>query len=264
MKKRVLLGATLLSMLVLGASCNKEEVKPDAAVLYPSTVIKMGLDIHVTASSTAARIGGLSGATVTVKQNGKTYTATTDASGIASFGDLTEGSLSYYISASGFASVNDNLYLEYNGSLNLNGTNGNSTSGSSVAQTGTQTTSDVENVTLHKLGSSVSGFLLADLDGDGNGLTKALTTGTVVLTLDDTSIEPNVFTANVGTTGLYTFSNLPENVDYSLSTQNINIKIAENGVNPEHLLNTNFPSNKRFGTTLQVGQTDYKGVITLQ
>ena len=262
MKKRVLLGATLLSMLVLGASCNKEEVKPDAAVLYPSPVIKMGLDIHVTASSTAARIGGLSGATVTVKQNGKTYTATTDASGIASFADLTEGYVSYYVAMTGFASFNSSTYLSYTGDLNINGSNGNSTSGTSVAQSGTFVSTDVENVTLSKVGASVSGVLLADVDGSGAGKTAVLNSGTIVLSLDNKNLEPNVYETTV-TNGVYTFTNLPENVSYTLSTKNINATIPADDVIPAYSDNLNFQNADDNGTTPKVGQTAHRGPAIL-
>lgn len=261
MKKRVLLGATLLSMLVLGASCNKEEVKPDAAVLYPSPVVKIGLDIHVKASSVAgAKIGGLSGATVIVKQNGKSFTATTDESGIATFADLTEGDVSYFISGSGFAKINGSTSLYYDGSPDVNGTNGNSTNGSNVTVNNTQTSSVSLNVTLPRIGSNVSGVVMGDLDGNGPAQTTPITTGTIVLKFTNSGLEPNTYKATIGSGGVYSFTNLPENQSYELYTEGITSTIPATVNTPSYSLNLEIDQS---GQTPAIGRTTYNGISYL-
>lgn len=102
----------------------------------------------------------------------------------------------------------------------MNGTNGNSSTSSSVNVTNEQTTSYVTSVTLPRLGASVTGTLMADMDGSGSQSTAVLTTGTIQLKLDNVKFEPNVFTTTVSN-GVYTFSNLPEDLDYTLSTLDI-------------------------------------------
>ena len=263
MKKRVLLGTTLLSMLILGACSKEDAVAPTTAatVLYPSPVVKMGLDIHVKASSVAStsRVAGLSGATVTAKQNGKTFTATTDESGIATFADLTEGDVSYFVMSPGFAKINGITSLYYDGTPNVNGTNGNATSGS-VTVNNTQTYSESVSVTLSRLGASVSGVVMGDLDGSGAALTTTIPSGNIILKLNSTDIEPNVFKASISSGGVYSFSNLPEGQAYKLYTEGVNSTIPATTNTPSYSLNLDISFSS---TTPMVGKTQNNGISYL-
>ena len=273
MKKTILLGASLILIL---ASCKKDETATPVLVptpvatnvpvqLYPTPIVKIGLNIHVRSSSVngTARVAGLSGATVVAKQNGKSYTATTDESGIASFTDLTEGVVSYYVSQQGFAKINSSTKLSYSGTPNVSGTGGNTTGNGSVTVNNTQTSSSSVDVILPKLGSSVAGVVMGDLDGDGPANATVIPSGTIVLTFDNAAVEPNVYKATIASGGIYSFSNLPENLAFTLSTENINATNPASASTPTYLTNLMYAGADK-GTTPHVGQTNYRGIVTLK
>jgi hypothetical protein len=265
MKKVFVLGTVLSSLLFIGAcKSNDKEVVPAVVTqqLYPSPTVKIGFSVHVLASSESGRSAGLDGATVVVKQNGNTYSATTDESGIATFGGLTEGNVRWYVKKADFASVNGAATLTYGGTPVVDGANGTTTSGNSVTVNNEQTYSVTSQVTLPKIGASVSGVLLADLDGPGSGNAVVVPTGTVVLKISD-SYEPNTFTATVSG-GVYTFTGLPEGVGFTLSTLDIKSTTAAAGTNPQFTTNLNFSGSTDDGTTPMVGKTLLRGLVTLQ
>lgn len=274
MRKTILLAASLIFIL---ASCKKEESATPVLVptpvattvpvqLYPTPIVKIGLNIHVRSSSVngTARTAGLSGATVVAKQNGKSYTATTDESGIASFTDLTEGVVSYYVSQQGFAKINSNTRLSYSGTPTVNGSGGNATANNAVTVNNTQTSSSSIDVILPKLGASVAGVVMGDLDGSGPANATVIPSGSIVLTLDNNSIEPNVYKAVISSGGIYTFSNLPENVAFTLSTESINATTPASSSTPAFMTNLTFPFIADRGITPHVGQTNNRGLVNLQ
>ncbi|HTF80945.1 MAG TPA: hypothetical protein VL947_04455, partial [Cytophagales bacterium] len=183
MKKVLILGTVLSSLLFLGAcSASKKEVTPAPTVVeqnFPNPTVKIGLTIHVLASSEAARSAGLDGAKVIAKQNGNTYQGTTDESGIVTFGDLKEGYVSYYVTKAGYAKINGLIELEYDGTPIVNG--GNGTAGSDVTVNNEQFYAISEVATLPRLGASVSGVLMADLDFGGAADVTPVNAGKVVL-----------------------------------------------------------------------------------
>ncbi|MFN8436743.1 MAG: hypothetical protein U0V72_03800 [Cytophagales bacterium] len=266
MKKIVFLGTALAALVSLNSCKDKTTTTPAPTVvqeLYPSPTIKIGYTIHVISNGATSKTAGLTGATVTVKQNGQTYTGTTDESGMVTFANLTEGYITYFVKASNFASFNGSDFLSYEGSPDVNGTNGNSSTSSSVNVTNEQTTSYVTSVTLPRLGASVTGTLMADMDGSGSQSTAVLTTGTIQLKLDNVKFEPNVFTTTVSN-GVYTFSNLPEDLDYTLSTLDIFETIPASVNTPSFKNNLEFPGNADNGTTPSKGKTEQRGLVTLQ
>jgi hypothetical protein len=266
MKKVFVLGTVLSSLLFIGAcKSNDKEVVPAVVTqqLYPSPTVKIGFSVHVLASSESARTAGLDGATVVVKQNGNNYTATTDESGIATFGGLTEGTVRWYVKKADFASVNGTTTLTYGGTPVVDGANGTTTSGNSVTVNNEQTYSVTSQVTLPKVGASVSGVLMADFDGSaGSGNVVVVPTGTIVLKISD-SFEPNTFTTTVSG-GVYSFTGLPEGVAFTLSTQDIKATIAATSTTPQYTTNLNFGGASDDGTTPMVGKTLLRGLVTLQ
>lgn len=237
MKKTILLGTALASLFILGSCKKNDDVAPvnAATELYPSPTVKIGFNLHVYASSeTSARAAGLSGATVIAKQNGNTYTTTTDESGIASFAGLTEGEVQWYVKSSGFASMNGSTDLFYGGTPDVNGTNGNSTNGGSVNVNNEQTYAVIDDVTLARLGATVKFKVFGNFDfsNTANSFNDALpATAKVVLKLAN-GYEPNTFTVSPAADGTVTFTGLPEGVGYTVRlyhvTTNPNATPAEN------------------------------------
>lgn len=234
MKKILVLGTVLSSMLFLGAcKSNEKDVTPATVTqqLYPSPTVKISLNIQVLASSQAARTSGLDGATVTVKQNGNTYSAVTDESGIVTFGGLTEGQVSWFVKKSGFASVNGSKYLEYTGTPNVSGVNGNNGTGS-VTVNNEQHSSDVANVTLQRIGATVKFKFYGNFDfstGTNTGNDVLPSTAKVLLRLSDETLQPNVYTGTIEGDGTVSFTNLPENVQYNLELYHVTTKPGTNG-----------------------------------
>lgn len=100
MKKIVFLGTALAALVSLNSCKDKTTTTPAPTVvqeLYPSPTIKIGYTIHVISNGATSKTAGLTGATVTVKQNGQTYTGTTDESGMVTFANLTEGYITYFV-----------------------------------------------------------------------------------------------------------------------------------------------------------------------
>ena len=262
MKKLLIISSSLLLLFSITSCTDSEkEVKPTVQELYPSPTVKIGFTVHVLPSSEAAKSAGLIEATVTLKQNGKVYNSVTDETGIASFEGLTEGEVSWFVKKTGFSTTNGTSNIAFTGSTNVNGTNGTSTSNGSVTVNNEQTSSTSVFVTLPRLGASVVGKVRGDLDGSGPGAIATLSSGTVRLVLDNTTLQPNVYTSTIGGDGEYTFANLPEGEDFSLQTVNIFSVSPAAGNFPTQKNNLNF-SNLN-GTTPIVGNTLYLGVSDL-
>ncbi len=268
MKKVKLTIIALVSSALIFSSCSKEDSASTVTnpTGIPTPTFKYGLTIHVlpttSNSNNNGRVEGLTGATVTVKQNGATIgTVTTDESGIATFSGLTEGSYSYFVKATNYASINGSGFISYDGNLNLGNFGNNNTTGGSTNNYGINgeiAYADRIEVGLKKLGASVSGVLRADLTTNG---TTTLTTGSVRLTLDNAYLEPNVYTAPVDANGKYIFSALPINEDFTLSVVDIYGNQPAVGNTPAFIYNLVFPNAS--GTTGLDGSIEHRGVTTL-
>lgn len=240
MKRILVLGTVLSSMLFLGAcKSNEKEVTPAPVTqqLYPSPSVKISLDVHVLASSEGARTAGLDGATVTVKQNGATYTGTTDESGIVTFGGLTEGNVSWFVKKTGYASINGSKLLKYLGTPVVNGDNGNNGTGA-VTVNNEQHYSDVADVTLQRIGASVKFKVFGNFDfstGVNTGNDPLPTSAKVLLRLSNKNLEPNVFNGAIDSDGTVTFTNLPEGAQYTLELYHVTTKQGTNGNLPENV-----------------------------
>ncbi len=261
----------LLAGLAAFTSCTSKNDDPTPIVvesptpivnqqnLYPTPSVKLGYTVHVLPSSVAnARIEGLTGATVTVKQNGKEYTTTTDQTGIATFSGLIEGAVNIFIKKEGYLSVNISDNIEYDGNLAINGVGGNSTGSSSVTVNNEQYSSSQFDVTLPKLGAKLEAIVIADLDGEGT--LSSLSSGDVQLLIDN-SFEPNVFAAKVSN-GVLLVENLPEGVNFELRTVNVFKTVPKAGSFPAFKKDLDFPA--KVYARLKTGSTTQLGVLDLQ
>ena len=146
-----------------------------------------------------------------------------------------------------------------NGTPIVAGTNGNSAAGN-VTVSNQQNSSTKFSITLPRVGSTVEGILKADVDGKGTVNTNVLSSGTIQLVLIKTNFYPIVYTTV--NNGLYSFSNLPEGVTYTLQT------IDVTGTEPSTSTNLSFKYNLNFtaapaSITPLVGNKAYLDIITL-
>jgi hypothetical protein len=196
-------------------SCSKDTADTVAPVVQennvPNGTVKMSLSVHVMSSSVAARIAGLSGASVTISNNGKTLTSSVDASGIASFSGLTEGDVSVFVKApTGYLSFNTSGSLSYDGSFSLNNT------GTNGGTDAVQESSNRIAVTLPKIGGTVKGKIWGDFDFNNFSNNTTIPAGVTVIAKVANGYEPNVFTTTTDGNGAFTFNKqLPEGVNVS-------------------------------------------------
>ncbi len=187
-------------------SCDDETPAVVEENEVPDGAITMVYSVHVRPSSTlSARTQGLAGVTVTINQNGGIITATTDASGIASFDNMRQGIASIFVQGpAGFISVNitddiDCFDCEYD-QLDTD-----------------QTEYDQLFIDLPRLGATVRGQLLADVDFNGATALQSVPNTAFVIATINNIYEPNVYRVPVGNDGTFSFTNLPEGVTTTLT-----------------------------------------------
>lgn len=219
--------AFFLALVALSGSvftgCNqKKDIVPATVVTQdnniPNGTVQFSLSVQVIPSSvsTTAKSAGLTGATVTISQNGSTQTATTNSAGLATFGGLSEGDVAVYIANSG--------YLSYNTTTTLVRSYNTSSSNQVDAN---QVQFKNLSVTLPKLGASVKGKIYGDFTYSGTN--TLIPSGVTVYAKTDNSYEPNVFTTTTDANGQFAFTNLPETVSLDFS---INYTTTDNTVSP--------------------------------
>jgi hypothetical protein len=201
---KMILGVAVSAMVLSGCK-NQDVVAPTVTNpnQYPNGVIQKSITVSiqvVPSASSGSRVEGLSSAVVTISQNGSTSSKTTGADGLAIFTNLNEGSYSYYITATNYASVNGNGTAA-DASTALTGTTGNNTNQTIPSNNSLQ-------VYLPKIGASIVGKFIANFSGVPTAAATAAS-GYRVRLKYDSNIQPNIFFATTQSDGTFQFSNLP-------------------------------------------------------
>jgi hypothetical protein len=223
MKKRI---TTVFALIALSTfsltSCKDDAAEPFNQNEIPDGHVKVSLSVQVVPSSISTastkKVSGLSKAKVTVSQSGDKKTIEVDESGIAVFPNLFEGTVSIYIEAEGYASVNETAYLGYEGSLDVeNGIDSEVPGFSQIT------------IDLPRLASNVKGTIYGDWDFNGGTNTTLSGSGAKVIARAPSSYQPSIYTATV-TNGAFSFTNLPENVPlaFELDFQSTNTTATPN------------------------------------
>ncbi|MBY0427277.1 MAG: carboxypeptidase-like regulatory domain-containing protein, partial [Cytophagales bacterium] len=213
---KLVLGVAVSAMLLSGCK-NQEVVAPTVTNpnQFPNGVVqkRVTVSLQVIASTEIGRTEGLTGASVTIAQNGSTSTKSTDKDGIVVFTDLYPGDYKYYVSASGFASVNGSGSASDQSNA-LTGTTGNNTN-----QT-VQSSNAVPTITLPKIGAKVVGRFLIDSDGDATTAGVPAANYRVRLTFDN-SFQPNTYYTTTGSDGSYTFPSVLDGKSATISVDTV-------------------------------------------
>tara|TARA_B110000211_G_scaffold234747_1_gene306025 strand:- start:941 stop:1702 length:762 start_codon:yes stop_codon:yes gene_type:complete len=173
--------------------------------------IKHNLDIQVMSTSVTGKTNGLLDATVTISQNGNDIIVQVGASGIASFTNLAEGYISYYVEATGHASYNGSTYLEYDYDVDLDDTD---------AQLVQRRQLDVM---LPRLTGAVKGSFYHEINNVDGYSTGPTTTEAFnyTITCRDIGYEPNVFTGTCDGNGKLDVTGLPEGIQLDISVYTV-------------------------------------------
>lgn len=214
---KLVLGVAVSAMVLSGCR-NQEVVAPTVTNpnQFPNGVIakKITFSVHVVASSQNGRTEGLSGASVTVSQNGNLQTKTVGVDGAAIFTDMYEGGVTYYVTASGFAAVNATRTLSASNTTAIAGQANTGTSGNNSNQT--IITGDQVVVTLPKLDGSLTGIFTIDNDGLPT-TAKANASGYQVRIKYPSTYQPNLFTATTDGSGVFTLNGILDGVQGDVS-----------------------------------------------
>lgn len=221
--KKITKTLLVASLALIAMSCSKDNndaVTPTTVTEnnVPNGTVGMSFSVQVTGSSiVGSRTAGLTGAVVTISNNGKTQTATVNEfSGLASFTGLTEGGVQIFVKApSGYLSYNTSKYIKYNtiGSVVISSTNPGTGTGNDSQQSATETIQ----IPLKKIGSTVKGRVYGKFAYDGKDIFLTSGNGSKIYAiLDDKNHEPNVFQSTVDGNGNFSFINLPEGLSFKL------------------------------------------------
>lgn len=144
MKKLMYKFAGLFMVTSLMVAC----VQPDSGDGVPDGNLTINYAVQVVPVGDVAK--GLNGASVTIQVNGETKTSTVGADGIAVFEDIKPGTVSGYVSATGFASMN------FSATISKTNVDANTT--------------DFVTSTVYLIGmnSTIDGRIYGDWDLDGN------------------------------------------------------------------------------------------------
>lgn len=262
--KKITKTLLVASLALMAMSCSKEDkevVTPVQENNVPNGTSKLSLSVHVLASSTGSvRTAGLNGCTVTISNNGVNKTVTVDESGIAYFGNLTEGSVSVFVKApSGYLSRNTSGFIEYDGSFSLTST------GTNGGTDAIQESSSRIAVTLPRIGATFKGKILGNFDFDGSTSNTPIVLGTKIIARVSNSLEPNIFTTTTNSDGSFTFANsLPEGEEVSFS---LDYQTTNSTVTPNTQKDWEFQGLFGFGdnsSSFQYGETKEIGNTTAQ
>ena len=219
---KILVAVLIASSALFNVACKKNDVV-SPTVTNPSTSpqgkLTVSFSVQVLPSSVAARTQGLSGSTVTIQSNGGSQSATTDASGIANFSNVNEGTIAVFVKGpTGFSSFNTNIGVAYNGSIVVKGTAGNT--GTSNNNTGAFVDANSNNtllVTLPADNATLKGKIKGDFDNSNVTVDAVIPSGAIVIARAPIGYEPNVYTTTTDGTGAFTFTNLPEGIPLAIS-----------------------------------------------
>lgn len=224
MKKLHYLIATAGVVIALLGGCKPKEDKIVAPVTeneVPNGILRTNflLSVHVIPTSQAnARVAGLEGATVTVSQNAKVQTKTVNKDGEAVFENLVPGGYTLYVTKDGYASYNDDGWLEV--PENLLQTIPNDSNHEF-------TISETDFVELPILKGALTGVVF--YDDDLLTSTPNIGAAGLVARLEyNTYLQPNVYVATVGADGKFNFVDVP-NAEATLvidGQKNVNGKIV--------------------------------------
>jgi len=219
MKKIKILSLALALVSLFALSC--EETAPvvqENDIANGTQTFVYSIQVKQSSALSGGRAQGLAGVNVTVNQNGGIQTKTTDATGIVSFDNMKQGTVSVFVLApEGFSSYNTSYYLD--------------------CEMCDITDLDVDQLEYQQLeiilprqGATVQGKIFADVDFSGTtGTGETVPNTAVVIAKVSNDYEPNVYKTNVQSDGTFKFTNLPEGVTINLS---IDFKKNDNATPP--------------------------------
>jgi hypothetical protein len=210
---KMMIGVAISAVMLNG--CKTPDVVAPTVLqpnTYPNGVITELVDLSVQVTPTINTNGGgrvegnITGAQVSISQNGSTQTQTVGANGIAVFEGLYPGSVSVFVTAPGFASYNYPSYeVDYNGQAQT-GSNGNNSNQTVI---GNQSLG----VQLPPLAGTITGGFLVNV-GTSTGI--AVQGLQVTYTLSQSNggfyYMPSVYTTTTDANGNFSFTGLPTEV----------------------------------------------------